>query len=63
VDRFGTVEFDGDQALAASDVREGFRALEAVLEEALKPGREKALVMTKLEEAAMWAVKAIAVEK
>lgn len=41
-------------------VRSAFIELAAMLDELLPPGRESALVMTKLQEAAMWANASVA---
>lgn len=57
--RFDYVKYDED----ATRVQEGFKSLFSEIEvfanAALKDGRAKALLMTKLEEAYMWTGKAI----
>jgi hypothetical protein len=63
MDRFGTVEFSESQRAAALEVREQFREVEHAIEILVQPGWKKALALTKLEEACMWAVRAIASEK
>lgn len=45
-----------------TDVRAAFSALLGTVEANLPPGRERSLVVTKLQEACMWAVRGIAVD-
>lgn len=61
MDRFGYVKLTLGQKDDADDLREAFRVMEAVITTITPAGREQALALTKLEESAMWAVKAIAV--
>jgi len=51
---------DEEKAKKHEEVRSSLLELALKLEEALPTGREKALVMTKLEEAMFWANAAIA---
>lgn len=60
-DRFTLRQVESHGLDETSRNREAFIALEAILEETLPPGREASLCYTKLEEALMWANKAIAV--
>lgn len=48
-----------EQSEAIGTVRMNFQLLTSILEEVLPEGREKAIVRTKLEEAAMWSNKSI----
>jgi len=56
--RFDYVKYDGLSQKAQEEIKQKFIELEFYIE-ALVPGREKALVHTKLEEAYMWVGKAI----
>lgn len=51
---------DSDKVLLHEDVREFFGNLAVTMNRILPEGREKALVMTKLEEGMMWSNAAIA---
>lgn len=46
---------------AMEDVRSTFIGIEFVVDNTLVDSREKSLALTKLEEALMWAIKALAV--
>lgn len=48
-----------DQVMAMDYVREAFKSLESSINEHVPDGRYKALVFTKLEEAAMFAHKGV----
>ena len=50
----------GDKVAQHEACRASFKKFAAELDEHLPPGREKSLVMTKLEEALMWSNAAIA---
>lgn len=58
-DRFATVVPNGEQAAVLEVTRDVIALVAERLERLLPDGREKALAMTKLEEAAMWASKAV----
>jgi hypothetical protein len=61
--KFDYVKFD-DLSIEKTELLKGeFTALEQVLSASLIPGREKSLVMTKLEEAWMWVGKSIKAEQ
>lgn len=45
-----------------ADIRAAFSALLGTVEVNLPPGRERSLVVTKLQEACMWAVRGISVD-
>jgi hypothetical protein len=53
--RFSRVEFDNETLFKISMVRAAFEVLEEHIEREIPSGREKALILTKLEEAYMWA--------
>jgi hypothetical protein len=57
--RFDYVKYDADAAHQQSVFKDMFQALETYVDHALKPGRAKSLVITKLEESYMWIGKAI----
>lgn len=54
-------EIDEKQEMAMGTIRAFADNLEAAIAINCRPGREKSLALTKLEECAMWANKAIAV--
>jgi len=58
-DRFSYVKYDDTAAQNQSNFKVQFEMLEKMAMDNLAPGRAKALVMTKLEEAYMWIGKAI----
>lgn len=60
-EKFEHHDLDEDQAHAISMVRGACEELEATIALRCPPSREKSLAMAKLEECAMWANKAIAV--
>lgn len=62
-DRFYSKELTDNQKDRVNLVRQNFTALYDYLDGEIPSGREKSLYTTKLEEACMWAVKAIAEEK
>lgn len=62
VQRFRSVEPNGLQCDAMTEVRGAFIHLATTLERLLQDGRMKSLCLTNLEEAAMWATKSIAHE-
>lgn len=53
-------EFDEDQTEKSDEIRDAAEDLEAIIAMRCAPSREKSLAMTKLEECAMWANKALA---
>lgn len=57
--RFEPMEVDDDQAVEVERVRQAMRVCAAELYDLLPDGRSKSLALTKLEEAAMHATKAI----
>lgn len=59
-DRFGYHRATTDTAQTHAQVRIGFQSHAIALDELLPDGREKALAMTALQEAMMWANAAIA---
>lgn len=56
-------KLDGDQDRRAMNVREHGFAMSKLVLNNCPPGRQRLLALTKIEEAVMWAVKAIALEK
>lgn len=58
----GTIEGPNATAPRHADLRREFVAFANLLDEALPDGREKALVMTKLQEASMWSHFGIALD-
>ena len=62
-DRFHSKTLNNDQLHKSEIVRTLFTQLYDYLDSEVSDGREKSLCFTKLEEACMWAVKAIAEEK
>ena len=59
-ERFRYHSLTPKQRMAINSVRDTTMGLAVILNERLPEGREKSLAMTKLEECAMWANKAIA---
>lgn len=57
--RFDYVKYDEIAATQQLGAKNLFSDIEEYMEQQLKPGRAKALVLTKLEEAYMWIGKAI----
>jgi hypothetical protein len=60
--RFASVSMNGEQIARVQKLREAFTYLMDAIEENVHPGRARALVTTHLEEASMWATKAISRE-
>lgn len=60
---FNSKQLTEEQQTRVNIVRHNFSQLFDYLDSYIPTGREKALYRTKLEEASMWAVKAIAEEK
>ncbi len=58
-ERFSSKPASKDQQLAMKEIRSAFQTLEAEVECQCPSGRYKALAFTALEEAAMWANKAV----
>lgn len=61
-DRFYSKELNIEQKMRVELIKEGFKALYDHLDEHILDGREKSLYITKMEEACMWAVKAVSRE-
>lgn len=57
--RFNYVKYDSESAAKQEALKAKFQELEILVESDLQPGRAKALVLTKLEEAYMWTGKDI----
>ena len=57
---FAHHEYDAAQQAASGSIRRAAEDLEAAIALRCAPSREKSLAMTKLEECAMWANKALA---
>lgn len=57
--RFDYIRYDIDAQNVQNQLKEKFEDLEALVQSSLENGREKSLVMTKLEEAYMWVGKSI----
>lgn len=62
-DRFLNKAVSGEQAGRMEVIQRQFCMLSDVIDEYIPAGREKSLYITKLEEACMWATKAISREK
>lgn len=60
--RFGTMRLSPEQIDRAETVRSAFVVLMETIEHCVQGGRERAIVTTHLEEASMWATKAISRE-
>lgn len=58
MNRFDYVKYDEQIAESQADYKEAFIHLDSMIEH-LKPGRAKALAITKLEESYMWIGKAL----
>lgn len=52
-------EADGEQRIKMQTIRDTFEKLEAVIKLNTSPSREQSTAITRLEEAAMWAIKAV----
>ena len=63
INSFYSKNLNEDQLDRVDTVKRNFSQLFDYLDSCIPTGREKALYKTKLEEACMWAVKAIAEEK
>lgn len=61
-ERFGHRNLDDEQFKRVCDIQNQFMALAQVILESTPVGREQSLALTKLEEACMFAVKAISRE-
>lgn len=61
--KFYSKKLSDDQLNRVDTVRQNFTQLYDFLDEIIPNGREKSLYITKLEEACMWAVKAISEEQ
>jgi hypothetical protein len=57
--RFDYVKYDEKATADHAGLKEAFLKMERLVETSLEPGRAKALILTKLEEAFMWVGKAI----
>lgn len=57
--RFDYVQYTPKSAERQAELKGKFQELEAMIETHIAPGRNKALVMTKLEEAYMWCGKGL----
>lgn len=62
-DRFYSKELSPVQMMKVDCIRSNFTLLFNDLDDGIPEGREKSLYITKLEEACMWAIKAVANEK
>ena len=62
-DRFYSKQLTDKQKDSIQLIRQNFTQLYDYLDSEIPAGREKSLYTTKMEEACMWAVKAIAEEK
>lgn len=59
IDPYTPVAPSAAQTDALDDLRAEFKALDARIRTVGTPGRERSLALTHLEEAAMWATKAV----
>jgi len=62
-DKFYSREITGEQLARINNIQQNFTDLYNVLDCFIPEGREKSLYTTKLEEACMWATKAVSREK
>ena len=62
-DRFCSKDLNIEQLKRVEDIIHNFTALCDYLDYLIPEGREKSLYITKLEEACMWAVKAVSREE
>lgn len=60
---FGSVEVTTDQQKRIEEVRKSFYDVLLTINDNVLDSREKSLAITKIEEACMWAVKAVSTEK
>ena len=58
-DRFISKAVSGEQAARIKDIQKAFCTFFDVIDMSIPEGREKSLMITKLEEACMWAIKGI----
>ena len=61
-DRFKSKTVSGEQAARIEDIQKAFCTFFDVIDASIPEGREKSLMITKLEEACMWGTKAISIE-
>lgn len=57
--RFDYVKYDEQAMQSQEAIKEAFKAIEGMVEQRIKEGRAKSLVMTHLEIAYMWVGKAL----
>ena len=61
-DRFYSKQLTDDQKDRIDTIRRNFTQLYDYLDSEIPAGREKSLYATKMEEACMWAIKAVSIE-
>lgn len=61
-DRFYSKQLNDDQLDRVDTIRRNFTQLYDYLDSEIPAGREKSLYATKMEEACMWAIKAVSIE-